>query len=72
VIARLEAAVLRDVAKILTSSLASVNISANLACVTVPESTSNSSQKTVSSASSKVIPVSEMKSARDLHRHALR
>jgi hypothetical protein len=72
VISRLDVAVLRDAAKILTNSFASFSNPANLACFTVPESTSNSNQKTVSSASSKVMPILEMKSARDLHRHALR
>lgn len=71
-IAQRDYAVARVAAKIRTNSFASVNDFSNLVSLTIFASTSNSNQKIVSSASSKVIPIFEMNSARDLPGQALR
>ena len=72
VIAPLDFTVLRDAWKIRTNSFASVNKLSKRFLFITPASMSNSNQYAVSSASSIVIPIFEMKSARDLARHALR
>jgi len=72
VIAQRDFAVVREAAKIRTNSFASASKFSNLALLTMLASMSNSNQNAVSLASSTVIPIFEMKSARDLARQALR
>jgi hypothetical protein len=72
VIAQRDFVVVREAAKIRTNSFASASKFSNLALPTTLASMSNSNQNAVSSASSTVIPIFEMKSARDLALQALR
>jgi hypothetical protein len=72
VIAQRPFAVVRDAAKIRTNSFASACNFSNLPLLTMPASMSNSNQNAVSSASSTVMPIFEIKSARDLALQALR